>query len=372
VKIGTTASPGASGTDAQLTVTVPGTAPTAPSGKIAVTTPNGSTITTGSFTGIRPPAIPSFAPTSGSAGSLVTISGANIGFATAVTWVASGAAQHDITVLSPTSVRIAVPEGARTGPISVTNPAGTAASLASFEVPFVLDSFDPGVAAAGGGVLLNGTSMFSASGVQFNGTPALFGWISDDQLVALVPPTATDGPITVTDLFGETSTSDGDFHVIHATSRSPGIGPVGTTVTITGVHLDAVQEVDFNGTAADFEHDGTTGITATVPADATDGPIQLLDGDPGGVAETDPFQVISVDDFFPASGSPGAAVGLLGSHFEDATAVKFGTVSTTAFSVHSSGKVLAVSVPPGAETGHISVVTPHGTAVSANTFTVLP
>jgi hypothetical protein len=40
--------------------------------------------------------------------------------------------------------------------------------------------------------------------------------------------------------------------------------------------------------------------------------------------------------------------------------------------VHSSGKVLAATVPPGAETGHISVVTTHGTAVSDGSFTVLP
>jgi hypothetical protein len=338
-----------------------------------VTTTGGTATSVLSFTGIRPPGIPTFIPSEAAAGSTITVNGANVGFATSVTFT-GGAQQTSLTTLTPNSIRLVVPAGAATGPVTVTTPAGPATSLVSFTVPFVVESFAPTVAAAGGGVTLNGTSFFNASLVDFNGAPALFQALADDQIIALVPPTATDGPITVTDFLGETAVSTASFAVIRQTGFSPAIAPVGHDVTITGQHLDAVQEVDFNGTpAASFVVNGAgTSLTTQVPAGATDGPIQLLDAADGSADSASAFHVISVDDFFPSSGSPGTAVALLGSHFENATAVKFGTVSTSAFAVHSSGKLLAVSVPPGAETGQISVVTPDGTATSAGTFTVLP
>ena len=73
--------------------------------------------------------------------------------------------------------------------------------------------------------------------------------------------------------------------------------------------------------------------------------------------------------FSPASGPPGARVTLTGTHFLGATDVQFNGVSSVKFEVISMTSIRAV-VPPGATSGPISVVTPGGTAVSAETFTV--
>jgi hypothetical protein len=52
-----------------------------------------------------------------------------------------------------------------------------------------------------------------------------------------------------------------------------------------------------------------------------------------------------------------------------ATSVKFGGVKASTFTVNSNTQVTA-TVPSGAVTGKISIVTPGGTASSATVFTV--
>ncbi len=78
-----------------------------------------------------PPAITGFLPASGPAGTSVSISGYNFSHASAVRFNGSSAS---FSVISATSIDATVPAGATTGPISVTNPGGTATSLTNFTV----------------------------------------------------------------------------------------------------------------------------------------------------------------------------------------------------------------------------------------------
>jgi hypothetical protein len=61
---------------------------------------------------------------------------------------------------------------------------------------------------------------------------------------------------------------------------TPGSGPVGTKVSITGSQLSAATAVTFNGTPATFTIDSDTQLTATVPPGATTGSIAVTN--PGG------------------------------------------------------------------------------------------
>jgi len=59
-------------------------------------------------------------------------------------------------------------------------------------------------------------------------------------------------------------------------SFSPGSGPVGTVVTITGLNLSTTTSVRFNGVAAPrFSVSSLNSVTATVPTGASSGPITL-------------------------------------------------------------------------------------------------
>jgi hypothetical protein len=59
-------------------------------------------------------------------------------------------------------------------------------------------------------------------------------------------------------------------------SIDPPQGRVGTTVTIRGSNLTGVQSVTFDGASAAFSTTSPTSVTATVPAGATAGPIEVV------------------------------------------------------------------------------------------------
>ncbi len=113
----------------QITVTVPSGATT---GKIAVTTPVSTGISSTDFTVLAEPDVTAFAPTRGVVGSLVAVSGSGFTGATAVRFGAIPATTF--MVVSDAQITVTVPDGAGTGPISVVGPAGTSVSSADFTV----------------------------------------------------------------------------------------------------------------------------------------------------------------------------------------------------------------------------------------------
>lgn len=149
----------------------------------------------------------------------------------------------------------------------------------------------------------------------------------------------------------------------------PSYGKVGSTITIIGTNLTGATAVTFNGTAATFKVVSSSQITATVPSAAKTGTVSVTT--PGGNLKTVlGFKVTPViTSFTPASGPVGTSVTITGTGLTGATAVTFGGVKATTFSVKSATQVTAV-VPTGAKTGAIAVTTAGGTATSAKTFTV--
>jgi hypothetical protein len=112
-----------------ISATVPTGATTGPT---SVTTPGGTASSSTSFTVIPPPTISSFTPTSGPAGTRVTIQGTNFASASAVKL---GTTTAKFTANSPTTITATVPTIAHGYyKWSVTNPAGTATSTGSFHV----------------------------------------------------------------------------------------------------------------------------------------------------------------------------------------------------------------------------------------------
>jgi hypothetical protein len=161
-------------------------------------------------------------------------------------------------------------------------------------------------------------------------------------------------------------------------SFSPTCGQVGTQVIITGTGYQdapsAVSAVTFNGIAATtFTVNSDTQITVTVPTGATSGPIAVTDSE-GTATSTGTFLVVTpagpcISSFTPTSGNPGTVVTITGGAFTGATAVTFGGVAATTFTVDSPTQITA-TVPATAVTGPITVTTAAGTGTSAGNFTV--
>jgi len=112
----------------QITATVP---PGAISGPISVTNLKGTATSSANFTVVAAPTITSFSPTSGQAGTSVTITGTNFTGATAVRF---NNVTASFVVNSSTKITATIPVGATTGPISITAPGGTATSSTNFTV----------------------------------------------------------------------------------------------------------------------------------------------------------------------------------------------------------------------------------------------
>jgi uncharacterized repeat protein (TIGR03803 family) len=147
-------------------------------------------------------------------------------------------------------------------------------------------------------------------------------------------------------------------------------GKVGSTAEILGQGFTGATKVSFNGASASFTVVSDTYLTATVPAGATAGFVNV--NTPGGTLKSSRAFLVTpmVLSFSPASGKVGTAVTITGSGLTGATQVTFGGKAST-FTVNNSSQITA-TVPTGAKTGKIVVTTPGGTASSATSFTVTP
>ncbi len=190
----------------QITATVPSKGS---SGTISVTTKLGTGTSSGVFTYIIPPTITSFTPTSGIAGSKVTITGTNF---TGATYVRFNGANTTFTVVSATKITATVPSLGSTGTISVTTPSGTATSSATFTYLYLptITSFTPTSGKAGTMVTITGTNFTGATYVRFNGASTSFTVNSSTQITAKVPTKGSTGAISVTTSVG-TGTSTGTY-----------------------------------------------------------------------------------------------------------------------------------------------------------------
>ncbi len=351
----------------QITATVPSKGST---GTIAVTTPAGTGTSSGVFTYGKPPTITSFTPTSGIAGSTVTITGT--GF-TGATYVRFNGASTTFTVASSTKITATVPTLGSTGTLSVTTPTGTATSATSFTYlyPPTIASFTPTSGAAGSTVVITGTNFTGATYVRFSGASTTFTVNSATQITATVPTKGSTGTISVTTPAG-TGTSAGTFTYVTpptVTSFTPTSGISGSTVTITGTNLTGATYVRFNGASTTFTVVSGTKITATVPSLGSTGTISVTT--PSGTAtSTATFTYLYlpvVTSFTPTSGVAGTMVTITGTNFTGATLVRFNGASAT-FTLNSSTQITA-KAPSKGSTGTISVTTAAGTGTSTGTYT---
>jgi IPT/TIG domain-containing protein/type IX secretion system substrate protein len=317
---------------------------------------------------VSPPIITSFAPTSGWAGTVVTIDGANFATTTSVLFSAGGAAAAaSFSVLSDTRLRATVPANATTGPVSVFNLASGTTSGTNFTLlPPSVSGFAPAQGPVGTVVTVDGVGFAGASAVRFNGTAAAFTIESGTRLRATVPAGATSGPIAVTNPT-DTAASTASFTVILLPTISsfvPDHGLPGTEVTVNGSSFATASAVSFNGTAASFTVDSEVRLRATVPIGATAGPIRVTN--PAGTGTSaqsfDPFGL-------PIAGSPGNARFETGS---GAPGLQATAAGVNALQRNGSGPAwtaggepqLFTTMPAAASTGPGGVTPPPGTRTS--------
>jgi hypothetical protein len=252
---------------------------------------------------------------------------------------------------------------------------GTCAPAAPVPTP-AITGFTPTSGVAGAAVTITGTGFTGVSIVAFNGATAVVNSNTDTQITTNVPFAATTGPISVTTPGGTTQSATA-FTVTPpapvVTSFTPGNGPVGTAVTITGTGFTGATQVTFNGTTAVFTVATATSITTTVPAGATTGTIKVTT--PGGAATSAATFTVTapvvgaptIISFTPTAGGANTVVTITGTNFVAVKSVKFNGRAAKSFTVFSATKITAV-VPSRVTKGPITVATNTGTATSAGSF----
>ena len=271
----------------------------ATTGNVTITTGNGTsngisfTVTTSG------PAISSFSPTFTKSGQVVTVTGANLTGATALTF--SGVSQPTFTVnAAGTQLTATVPyanmmssSDLTSGVITVTTPGGTATSATTLRllavtaatVPVGASTYPGGL--AGDNVTISGTGFGGATVTYVLNSityPVTSTVVSETQISATVPDLSGSTAPGGSGGFMVTNTpglSGANFEVLSPviSSLSPSNGAAGTVVTITGFNFQrndprsgtsvptAITGLTFGGVAGtSFQLLSPTQARATVPA----------------------------------------------------------------------------------------------------------
>jgi hypothetical protein len=373
---------------------------TVPAGSVgtvdtSVTTPGGSSSATSAdhYTYVALPVVTGVSPTAGpsTGGTSVTVSGSGFTGASAVKF--GGTAASGFTVNSDSSITATAPAGSGTVDVTVTTTGGTSATGAPDQYTYVpapsVSSVSPTTGSTNGGasVSISGSNFTGATAVSFGSTPATSFTVNGAGSISATAPAHAAGTVDVTvTTTGGTSPTGASDHFTYVsppaiTAVAPTTGSTngGTSVSISGTTFSGATAVTFGGTnATSFTVNSGTSITATAPA-GTPGTVDVEVTTPYGtssVVTADHFTYVSppsVTTCSPTSGSTagGTSVTCSGASFTGATAVRFGVVGASSFSVNNDGSITASSPPQVAGTVDIRVTTAYGTSavVSGDQFT---
>jgi len=322
---------------------------------VSVTTPGGKSTNT-NFTFIPPPTISQVNPMKGGLNSPITILGSNL----ANSQVTIGGVPAIIGYTSANQIVAYVGSGASSGELKVTNSYGTASIPGFIWVPApTIGSFTPATATSGDIITISGTALSEVTTVSIGGVNALFTVISPTSIQATVASGAS-GPVSVSSPGGTASMNGFIYSGPFIKSFSPFSAGSGQTVVLIGENFTNTSQVYFGGVPAiSFTVNSPTQITAVVGS-----------GKSGNVSVTTPFgqanaagfnhPAPSISYFSPTYSGPltNAPISINGNNFTNASAVSFGGIPATSFTVQSSTLITAVA--PASSSGNVVVVTPLG------------
>lgn len=229
------------------------------------------------------PLVTTVTPSGGGVGVSVTISGVNFGATQGTSAVNFNGISALVTDWRNSEIVAVVPTAATTGAVTVVmNSVVSNSDITYTVINPVINTLSPPEGPNGGLITLNGSGFGTSqngSTVQFNGVTASVSSWSNTSISATVPSNAITGPVTVTVggviSDGVTFTVTGTLAV---TGVSPGVGPVGTSVTITGTGFGTTQNggsASFNGNVGSISSWNATQIVAIVPSGTTTGSVSV-------------------------------------------------------------------------------------------------
>jgi hypothetical protein len=249
--------------------------------------------------------VPDHGPTGG--GTTVDIIGKNFGGVSAVSF--GGTPATPVTPVSPHEVQAVSPAGTGTVDVTVTTSLGTSAIVPNDAFTYVttpaVQNVTPhsGSTLGGNRVTIVGSDFTGATAVSFGPDAATSYTVESDQEIVAITPAEPAGQVdvAVTGPDGTTPVDPADAYTFAlkvpvVTSVVPDVGPVGTTVTITGHEFKYVSAVDFGSTPA-TSYTVSKGKTITVVAPAGTGTVDITVTNRSGTSAITP-----VDQYTYSSG----------------------------------------------------------------------
>ncbi len=315
------------------------------------------------------PAITGFSPASGGAGTSVTVTGANLDGASAVSFDGDAASGYDAE--SPTQLTATVPAHASSGPITVTTPGGSATSAEGFTFvtpsgPPVVTSIAPSAGPTSGAtaVTIKGANFVSGATVTIGGAASAVDVRSETEITAVTPaePAGRD-EVIVSDEAGSSSAGPTYRFVpgpptVSSVAPSEGSTLGGTPVTIKGTGFLPGATVTIGGAASAVDVRSETEITAVTAAEPT-GSDEVIVSDEGGSSSAGPVYTYveppSVSSITPSEGASKGhtKVTIRGAHFLAGATV---TIGGEASSVRVRSETEITAKTPAEPAGSYEVV----------------
>lgn len=233
--------------------------------------------------------------------------------------------------------------------------------------------------------VLTGTGFTDASAVKFGTVDAVSFTVNSDTQITATAPAMTAGSVnvSVTTPGGSSTAAVGNqatyVNPPTLTGLTPSSGSIGDSITLTGTLFNATHTqntVKFGTTTASTSAGSTTSLTVTVP-DGLSGIVPVTVTTTQQTSSSLNFSVVPKVSALNINNGPntgGTTVVLTGSGFTGATAVKFGTVNASSFTVNSNTQITATSAASSPGDVNITVTTLGGTSATGadNLFTYNP
>ena len=223
---------------------------------------------------------------------------------------------------------------------------GTSAPVGQPQAAVKVVSIAPTQALIGSTVTVSGSGLTGVTNVRVGAGSVAPASSSDEQLTFMLPATATSGPVQVEGAdFTVTSGQTLQVLLPSLVSVAPASAFVGNSVVITGIGLDAVQQIRFAGAEpASFTRTGPDTISVTIPPSAVSGPIAMIGKgfsleSPVSIEITTPT-VSSVSGGLTLKLLPGASFALTGTNLDRVQSFVVDGVTLTVLSRSSGGVTL--------------------------------
>ncbi|MBL8345205.1 MAG: IPT/TIG domain-containing protein [Rubrivivax sp.] len=315
--------------------------------------------------------ITSFTPTTGAAGTVVSVRGTGLD---ATTSASLGSTAANFRIVSAGELQLTVPAGAATGRVGVSGGGRAAASSVDFVVPAPAPTPAPSpatpavttvtptsVVAGSGRLTLAGSALDQVASARLATVTLPIAAQSATQLLLDVPASAASGTLTLVDRAGTARTVAQPITVLAALAVT-GLNPTtlarGQTLTISGRGLDRATDVRFGGgaSAGIAGRTGSTALTVVVPGTATSGAVTVLAGVTEQVVSAGSltvFEPIVVTPQAYAVAATGLPVTVAGTGLAQVNAVQVGSAAAA---ITSQGPTtLTFTVPAGVTCGALTL-----------------